>query len=154
MKKRGYLFLSIFVLAQTVSHTTPAVGAVANRVQLDVVRNNVSQVGTSFTVARGGLVGRNLGGGRVVEETENARERVEDLSGRGNASDPGYSAATELSNKAKIAIGTRLTTLPITSRVVVVDGYQYYVDDDEIYYELCEDTSDGTYCVVEDPNKP
>lgn len=52
--------------------------------------------------------------------------------------------------RGNVAVGTRYNTLPNSTNTVVVDGQTYYVDENGVYYQPCDD-DDTVYCVVPAP---
>ena len=52
--------------------------------------------------------------------------------------------------RGNVAVGTRYNELPNSANSVVVGEETYYVDDNGVYYQPCDD-DDTVYCVVPAP---
>ncbi len=52
--------------------------------------------------------------------------------------------------RGNVAVGTRYNEVPNLANTVIVDGQTYYVDDNGVYYQPCDD-DDTVYCVVPAP---
>jgi hypothetical protein len=52
--------------------------------------------------------------------------------------------------RGNVAVGSRYNVLPASARSLIVGDRTYYVDDNDVYYLVCDDDS-TVYCVVPAP---
>jgi hypothetical protein len=52
--------------------------------------------------------------------------------------------------RGNVAVGTRFHSLPTSAKSLIVGDQTYYVDDDGVYYQPCDD-DETVFCVVSAP---